>query len=39
VAGDSVTLAIYGRGEVREVFGDTLLIALQDGETRRFLRR
>ncbi len=38
-AGDVVTLTIYGRGEVREVAEDTVVIALHDGETRRFRRR
>jgi ATP-dependent DNA helicase RecQ len=38
-AGQAVSLTIYGRGEVLSVEGDTLTIALQDGETRRFRRR
>ena len=34
--GDAVTLSIYGRGEVREVAGDRLVVAFADGEVREF---
>ena len=36
--GDVVTLPIYGRGEVREVAADQMIIAFGDGETRAFRR-
>jgi len=38
-AGQTVTLTIYGRGEVAAVEGEMVTIALHDGETRRFRRR
>ena len=37
--GDVVTLPIYGRGEVREVGGDRLVVAFSDGELRSSGRR
>jgi ATP-dependent DNA helicase RecQ len=36
--GDAVTLPIYGRGEVREVAGDRMILAFGDGEHRAFRR-
>jgi ATP-dependent DNA helicase RecQ len=36
--GDSLTLAIFGAGEVREASGETLTVAFADGEVREFRR-
>ena len=36
--GDTLTLSIFGAGQVREVAGETLTVAFSDGEVREFRR-